>query len=127
MLAEKTRVMVVDDEESVRDTLCENLVECGFDVFPACDGQEAVRLIDTRAVAPHVVITDIIMPRQEGLETIIDLRRRYPDIRLLAISGGGRTKSADFLQLAARMGADAVMPKPIDIDELEKTVRELVS
>lgn len=127
MSAENPRVMIVDDEDSVRSTLFENLVECGFDVTMASNGQEAVRLIEEGALQPHIVITDIIMPQQDGLETIIALRRKYPDIRLIAISGGGRTKSADFLQMAARLGADAVLPKPIDIDHLEKTVKGLVA
>ncbi|MBI1216368.1 MAG: response regulator [Alphaproteobacteria bacterium] len=127
MSAEPVRVLVVDDELSVLQVLCENLEDCGFEVSQAHDGEEAVRMIEQADVRPHVVITDIIMPRQEGLETITELRAKYPDIFLIAISGGGRTKSADFLQLAARVGADAVMPKPLDIDALEKTVRELVS
>jgi CheY-like chemotaxis protein len=120
----KLRVLVVDDEESVRGVLCENLAACGFDVSMARDGFEAMTMIE-EGQPPHVVVTDIIMPRKEGLEMIIELRRRYPGVRLIAISGGGRAKSADFLQMAARLGADAVIPKPLDIDELEQTVRRL--
>lgn len=84
-------------------------------------------MIDAGTCAPQVVITDIIMPRKEGLEVIMELRRRHPAIRLIAISGGGRTKSADFLQLAKKLGADAVLPKPLDIDQLEKTVRSVLA
>lgn len=125
-MPDKTSILVVDDEDTVRDILCENLVECGFDVSSARDGQEALQRIDD-GCRPQVVITDIIMPRREGLEVIMELRKKHPGIRLIAISGGGRTKSADFLQLAERLGADAVMPKPLDIDELERTVRSLVT
>lgn len=125
-MPDRTSILVVDDEDTVRDVLCENLAECGFDVVSARDGQEALQCISD-GCRPQVVITDIIMPRREGLEVIMELRKKHPGIRLIAISGGGRTKSADFLQLAERLGADAVMPKPLDIDELERTVRSLVT
>ncbi|MDF3023406.1 MAG: response regulator receiver protein [Alphaproteobacteria bacterium] len=126
-MEDKLRIMVVDDEEQVRGVVCENLSACGFDVVYARDGQEALNMIDEGTHQPQIVITDIIMPRKEGLEVIMELRRRHPDIRLIAISGGGRTKSADFLHLAKKLGADAILPKPLDIDMLEKTVRELVA
>lgn len=118
-------VMVVDDDEPVRDILCENLTDLGFDVVFARDGAEALEMVE-QGRRPQVVITDIIMPKREGLDVIMEIRRKYPDMRLIAISGGGRTKSQDFLQLARKLGADAVMPKPLDMDALEKTVRELV-
>lgn len=122
----KLTVMVVDDEVSVRKTLCENLEECGFEVISAKDGQEALNIMGEGRV-PDVVITDLIMPRTEGLEVIMSVRRQYPGIRLVAISGGGRSKAADFLQMAAKLGADAVMPKPLNIEELEKTILELMA
>lgn len=123
----KVKVMIVDDEDLVREVLCENLVECGFDVVVAVDGQDALTMIEDGRQKPDVVVTDIIMPRREGLEVIMELRRRHPSIRLIAISGGGRSKSADFLNLAKKLGADAVLPKPLDIDELERTVRSVMA
>jgi CheY-like chemotaxis protein len=126
-MPDKLKVMIVDDEDHVRKVLCENLSECGFDVVMAADGQEALNMIDDGLHRPDVVVTDIIMPRKEGLEVIMELRRKHPDIRLVAISGGGRTKSADFLHLAKKLGADAILPKPLDIDELERTVRGVMS
>lgn len=124
-MANKLQVLVVDDDVSVRSTLCENLDECGFGVTEAKDGQEALRMIE-EGFMPNVVITDLIMPRTEGLEVIMSLRKQYPAIRLIAISGGGRSKAADFLQMAAKLGADAVLPKPVEIAELEKTILELM-
>ena len=121
----KSTIMVVDDDDQVRHTLCENLEECGFEVLQARDGQEAMNHLD-EGKQPLVVITDLIMPRKEGLEVILEIRKLHPGIRLIAMSGGGRSKAADFLQMAARLGADAIMPKPIDIAELEKTVRDLM-
>lgn len=124
-MTNKLQVLVVDDDVSVRSTLCENLDECGFGVTEAKDGQEALRMIE-EGFMPNVVITDLIMPRTEGLEVIMSLRKQYPAIRLIAISGGGRSKAADFLQMAAKLGADAVLPKPVEIAELEKTILELM-
>ena len=118
-------ILVIDDDDSVRKTLVENLAECEFQVLSAKDGQEAMAFIEG-GKTPKIVITDLIMPRKEGLEIIRQIRRDHPSIRVIAISGGGRNKSIDFLQMATRLGADAVMGKPVDIEELEKTVRELL-
>ena len=112
-------------EAAERDARGADALE-GFEVAFARDGQEALQMIDDGAL-PQVVITDIIMPRREGLEVIIELRKKHPGIRLIAISGGGRTKSADFLLLAKKLGADAILAKPLDMDTLEKTVRGLVA
>lgn len=120
----KLRILVVDDEESVRETLCENLAECGFEVISATDGEAALRRMETGTL-PDIIITDIIMPRREGLETIIEIRKKHPQIKIIAISGGGRSKTGDFLELAKKFGAHAVLAKPVDLDELENTIRKL--
>lgn len=123
-MAGKPKILVIDDEEGVRDTICENLAACGFEVVEALDGEQGMQLIDP-ASPPRLLITDIIMPRQEGLETIIKIRKSYPSVKIIAISGGGRTKTMDFLELAKKLGADAILAKPLDIDELERTVKKL--
>jgi DNA-binding response OmpR family regulator len=124
-MAQKPRILVIDDEESVRETICENLADCGFEILEAVDGDHGLKLIEEKG-PPALVITDIIMPRKEGLETIIQIRRNYAGVKLIAMSGGGQAKNMDFLELAKKLGADAVMPKPFDMAELEKTVRQLV-
>jgi DNA-binding response OmpR family regulator len=124
-MTDTMKILVIDDEEGVRDTICENLEVCGFEVIEAMDGEQGVQLIDPQD-PPRVLITDIIMPRQEGLETIIKIRKSFPTVKVIAISGGGRTKTMDFLELAKKLGADAVLAKPLDIDELETTVRRLI-
>ncbi len=121
---QKIRILVIDDEEAVRETLCENLIDCGFEVYEAIDGEQGIDLIRPDNL-PHIVITDIIMPRKEGIETIMEMRKKYPAIKLIAISGGGRMKSMDFLHLAERVGANSVFPKPINVDELAKVIRQL--
>lgn len=120
----KLRILVIDDESDVRETLCENLLECGFDVTWAADGEDAERQMEG-GILPDVVITDIIMPVRDGLEIIIEIRQKYPLIKVIAISGGGRRKTTNLLVLAKKIGADAILEKPIDLDELENTVRKL--
>lgn len=120
------RILVIDDDQAVRKTICENLEECGYDVMQAADGEQGLLFMDT-ANLPAIVITDIIMPHKEGLETIIEIRKKFPGIKLIAISGGGRTRSTDFLHLAEKLGSDITLPKPLDMDELERAVKSLLS
>lgn len=117
-------VLVIDDEKDIRAIISENLSDCGYDVIEAENGEEALKLLDEGA-RPRVVITDIIMPGKEGLEVILELRKRYQDIRLIAISGGGQSENVDFLELAKKLGANATLPKPFDMMDLEAAVRKL--
>lgn len=119
-------ILVIDDDHAVRKTICDNLLESGYDVYDAEDGEQGLKVIQS-GKTPHVVITDIIMPRKEGLETIMELRKTHPDIKLIAISGGGRTKSSDFLHLASVLGANATLPKPLDMNQLEETISRLIT
>ena len=114
-------ILIIDDDALVRGTLADNLRDSGFFVTTAGDGMAALGMI-VSGQAPAVVITDIVMPRKDGLETILDLRRLYPDIKVIAISGGARRGGLDFLEMAGKLGADAVLPKPLDLDMLEATV-----
>ncbi len=105
------RVLVVDDEEFIRFTLRQMLEKAGHEVVEAVNGQDA---LDSFAAAPvDLVITDIIMPEKEGIETIVELRRQQPDLKIIAVSGGGRTKTMDYLEIAERLGADSAIPKPL--------------
>lgn len=125
MPPEQKRILVIDDDHDVRRTISENMRDCGYTVWEAEDGECGLQAIE-QGNYPDIVITDIIMPRKEGLETIMEIRSKYPDIKLLAISGGGRTKLDDFLALARKMGANASLPKPIDMRALEETIQDLV-
>ena len=71
-----------------------------------------------RSEKPDLVVTDIIMPEKEGIETIRDIRGEVPDAKIIAISGGGRIGNTDFLQIARKMGAIDALPKPFDPDDL---------
>lgn len=115
------KVLVVDDEELVRLTLRQMLESEGHEVLEARNGREAVAI--QNETPADIVLTDIIMPEQEGIETIIQLRRQDPNLRIIAISGGGRMKNLDFLRVAANVGADATLTKPFTTDELVEVIR----
>ena len=120
------RILVIDDEPSVRKIVCDNLKMCGFDVLAAASGEEGLGMIDA-ANPPRVVITDIIMPGKSGLDVITEMRARHPTVRLIAMSGGGRVKAADdLLEKATQLGADVALSKPLDLDALEQAVYNLL-
>lgn len=124
-MSEPGKILVIDDDADVRKVLCDNLGECGHDVIGAENGYKGLEIL-RGSWRPDIVITDIIMPDKEGLEVILEIRTQYPDMRIIAISGGGRTKTADFLSIARKLGADRVIPKPVDLDFLETTINHLL-
>ena len=117
------KVLVIDDDHLVRYTLSRILQRSGYDVVTASDGRRGMLLL--REEHPDVVVTDIIMPEQEGIDTIIQIRRERPSIKIIAISGGGRIRNIDFLQMAHSLGADDVIRKPFEANELLARLTEL--
>lgn len=114
------RILVVDDEDLVRLTLRQMLEASGHEVIEAANGRQGVALQAENVV--DLVVTDIIMPEQEGIETIVQLRRKNPSLKIIAISGGGRLRNMDFLKIAANVGADATLTKPFSTQELTDMV-----
>ena len=117
--------LVIEDDPSLRLSLQRLLQSAGYDVHAAADGAEGVAAF--RQQRPDVVVTDIVMPEQEGIETIMLLRSIAPSCPIIAISGGGRIGSADFLQMAERLGATAVLAKPFEPGALLSKVREAIA
>ncbi|MDQ7247638.1 response regulator [Dongia sedimenti] len=103
-------ILLIDDEVLVRQSLGHTLTDGGHTVVFAGDGAEGLRQM--HAVNPDLVITDIVMPDQEGLETIMELRKISATLPIIAISGGGRGGSLDFLTAASALGATTVLRKP---------------
>ena len=117
------RVLVVDDDFQMREMLGVILQRKGYDVITAADGRLAVQL---QKKSPFdLVITDIIMPEKEGLETISELRHSYPCLKIIAISGGGRHRPGGYLELARQLGADRILAKPFGSWEILSAVNEL--
>lgn len=119
------RVLIVDDEELVRVTLRQILQSAGYEITEASDGRQA--LADYKESRPDLVITDIIMPDKEGIETIIELRAMDPNAKIIAISGGGRVGASDYLELAKRLGADKVISKPLNSEKLLQAVEVVMA
>jgi len=119
-----TRILVVDDEELVRETLCFMLEEAGFEILEAADGVEALHVFDEHEV--DVVVTDIFMPEKEGLETITELRQRKPDVKIIAISGGGGDVNLDYLEFAKTFGASSVLTKPFLREQVLSAVKAIL-
>lgn len=115
------KILVIDDDLAVRRTLQAILTAAGYEVTPADNGISGMRRY--RETHPDLVITDIIMPDQEGIQTILEIRKADPEAKIIAISGGGRVGNGHFLDLAMALGASAMLPKPFDLDSLIKTVQ----
>jgi two-component system, chemotaxis family, chemotaxis protein CheY len=114
------KILVIDDDAMVRDTIVRILARNGHGVVFAGDGRRGLELFESEQ--PDLVITDIIMPEREGLETIRAIHRLRPEAKIIAISGGGRVGHVDFLTLAAKLGAREIIAKPFDPSELTSSV-----
>jgi CheY-like chemotaxis protein len=114
--ADPMKVLVIDDDHLVRYTLSKILQRNGYDVTTASDGKRAMAVF--RDERPDVVITDIIMPEQEGIETILKIRSERPEVKIIAISGGARNRNLGYLGMAEAFGADDVISKPFEAEEL---------
>lgn len=104
------RILLIDDDAMLRQTIRRMLGSAGHEVVEAENGR--VGLDAFRKQKVDAVVTDIIMPQKEGIETIRDLRVLNPQVRIVAMSGGGRTHQMDFLSIAAKLGADTTLTKP---------------
>jgi CheY-like chemotaxis protein len=120
-----SRVLVIDDNHDTRVLMQIMLGHAGYAVDVAADG--AAGLEAQRVRPADLVITDIFMPNQDGLETIEQLRREFPKVKVIAISGGGKlAKSNGYLLTAHEIGADVVLSKPFDHDKLLQAIRDLL-
>src|ERR1700685_1671205 len=104
------RILIVDDNEKIRATVRMMLEGAGFEIAEAADGAEAIRTF--RHSGADVVLSDVFMPDHDGLELIRALRRDFPDVKVIAMSGGGFRGRVDMLPLAKGLGAAAILPKP---------------
>ena len=117
-------VLIIDDDAGTLNSLVMLLDAYGFRVLTASNGVRGLQVI--RESAPRVVLTDILMPGQDGMETIREIRRTHPDIKIIAMSGGGHIGQTDYLDYARLLGADATINKPADIHELVQLLRSFL-
>ena len=117
------RILVVDDNPDLRDSLQALLAVLGYDAEVAADGHQAMEIHRLRPV--QILLTDIFMPGKDGIETIEAFRREWPRMRIVAMSGGGAVATRDYLEVAPDIGADAVLRKPFTLELLQEVLRTL--
>jgi len=120
-----SRILIVDDEEQVRNMLNTCLTRAGYEVVEAIDGEEALQHYAADAI--DLIILDLLMPGKEGLETLMALRHDPERPRIIAISGGARAVGADFLPAARKLGADLTLKKPFHNQELLDAIASLLA
>ena len=117
-------ILVIDDEVQIREVLRTVLERVGYSVTEAADGNEGLQIFAEGAI--DLVVTDIIMPEKGGIDTIMDLRRDFPEAKIIAISGGGMCGDVSYLDMAMGVGADRAIGKPFVLDEFLEAVETLL-
>jgi len=119
------RILVIDDNDEIRDLIREILESAGYEVVDATNGDEGIKAY--RAAPTDLVITDMIMPEKEGLETMVELRREFPDVKIIAMSGDGFEEPMTYLDGARLIGgALCTFAKPFNVSDFLQTVKELL-
>jgi CheY-like chemotaxis protein len=120
MSMEKGRILVVDDDEAVQRYLAFVLRRQGYTTCAACDGQEALYLLEHQEFA--IILLDIYMPGKGGFETLVEVLKRYPNVGIVVMSGGSLFGSNSSLEIARSLGAHVVLSKPFRASELLETI-----
>lgn len=118
------RILIIDDNAPTRDILRQALERAGYEVVEASDGRVGIE--HQRTLPAEVIITDILMPEQEGFETIRELRRDFPTTGIIAMSGGGQIGCDTLLAIAERLGAQRVLEKPFGLRDMLDAVHQLL-
>ena len=117
-------ILLADDDDSLRTMLRITLTKLGHTVHEARNGREALSLYEQEPA--DLIITDLVMPDKEGLEIIRELRRKKANVKIIAMSGGGRVSATGYLKIAKAMGADLVLAKPFSGDEIRAGLNQLL-
>jgi DNA-binding response OmpR family regulator len=118
------RILLIDDDDLLRGVLAKALTHAGHEILQASDGKMGVEI--SRVTTVDLVITDLVMPVQEGVETIVVLRREQPKLPVIAMSGGA-TNSKVYLDIAGKIGARRVLSKPFTPKELVQSIDEVLA
>src|SRR5665647_3516442 len=117
-------VLIVEDEKELREMLKISLTRRKFTVIEASNGKEAISHF--KPSVTDLVVTDLIMPEEDGLKVILKLKELKPSLKIIAISGGGKAGPGSYLNLAKALGADAVYSKPFSINDLITKIEQLL-
>ena len=115
------RILIVDDEAPIREFLLDYFGRLAYETAEACNGLEALEKVKT--FDPELIILDLVMPEQEGIETIHEIRKTHKDLKIIGVSGAF---AGQFLRTAQLLGANAVLPKPLNLVELAELVKKLL-
>jgi CheY-like chemotaxis protein len=118
------RILVTDDDEPLQQAACDILVEAGYEVAVAGSGAELIRAY--RAQSADLVLCDLFMPGKDGLEIIRELRREFPEAKVIAMSGGGYQGALNVLQMARHLGAAEVLAKPFNRTQLLAVIERVL-
>jgi len=119
------KILIIDDEAPVRRVLKKLFERNNYDILEANNGNKGIKLFKEQH--PDLIISDLIMPEKEGLETIQELKKLDPDAKIIAISGGGKGDADTYLDLASMVGAVRTFNKPVDNEILLSTIKELLA
>ncbi len=120
------RILIIDDNSEVLETYRRILEHAGYEIIVATNGKEGIRTF--KEEEPDLVITDIFMPEKEGLETIMELRHNFPDVKIIAISGGGDGMGPEnYLKMAKDFGVMSALTKPIEMEALLEEVQKCLT
>jgi CheY-like chemotaxis protein len=109
-------ILIVEDDKDLREMLKTSLGKRKYTILEAADGKEAI--LHFKPAITDLVITDLIMPDEDGLKVIMKLKELKPGIKIIAISGGGKAGPGNYLNVARALGADEVLPKPFSLIDL---------
>lgn len=118
-------ILLVEDHELVRGTIRRALEFAGYSVIDAIDGSDAEAILETTLI--HLMVSDLIMPVREGLDLIRSVRESHPGLPIIAMSGGGRSRAFELLDVAKQFGADVILRKPFKRSVLIESVQQLLS
>jgi two-component system, chemotaxis family, chemotaxis protein CheY len=118
------RILIIDDDGEFRKMLVLVLTRAGYEVVEASNGREGLWAYQADPV--DLVVTDIFMPVQEGIETVFKLKEISPGLSIIAISGGGSRQNFDYLDNVSDLGVDKTLQKPFAMSELLDAIRELI-
>ncbi len=126
MSASSPVILIVDDDPIFRALALQALRSTDYNTFEAADGEIAIDILGN--IRADLVVTDIMMPNKDGLETIMHLKRAWPSTRIVATSGGMQKTDPNFvLRMARNLGADAVFPKPFRLKPFIDLVAEVLA
>ena len=120
-----SRILVIDDNTSMREAVCEMLQQAGYDTISVESGRQAAQI--HRSDPVDLIITDLFMPDTDGLEIIYQFRHEFPNVKIIAVSGGGSRGLVELLSVAKKMGAQRALMKPFSWEDLLAAVQELLA